>query len=579
METIGLHALLGLVLLVAFVSVSHSVPDPDAELRRQQEREMQLRRRNTPQPEVRMQAAVAGLADQRLPEQETPCFQIDAIALRTMDVSRSTAKGKNRFPWAVEAANYTGTGESDTAIGRCLGAGGINLVMRRIQNAIVSKGYVTTRVLAGPQNLQTGELVLTVILGHIRDIRFTTPSPRVTAGSAIPSRPGELLNLRDIEQGLENFKRVPSVVVDMEIYPSADLSARPGDSDLVISWKQESLFRFTVSADNSGSESTGEYQGGLTVSYDNGLTLNDLFYLSLNNDLGGGSDGARGTRGNTVHYSVPYGYWLLGFTASRSRYHQTVATALANPVYSGDSRNFEVRLSRMVYRDANRKTQWHLAGWKRASRNYIDDTEVEVQRRRMAGLEFGINHREYIDSTTLGLGLSYRRGTGASNPLRAPEENFGEGTSRPKIIRSNASLSVPFTLWGQQLTYQNALQAQWNRTPLVPQDRFSIGSRYTVRGFDGENTLSGDRGWFIRNDIVMRLGNSTHTGYLGADYGSVDGQSSEGLIGKHLGGAALGFRGSLKGLNYDMYLAASLKKPQGFVSDDGVFNFNLNFTF
>ena len=540
---------------------------------------MQLRRRNTPQPEVRMQAAVAGLADQRLPEQETPCFQIDAIALRTMDVSRSTAKGKNRFPWAVEAANYTGTGESDTAIGRCLGAGGINLVMRRIQNAIVSKGYVTTRVLAGPQNLQTGELVLTVILGHIRDIRFTTPSPRVTAGSAIPSRPGELLNLRDIEQGLENFKRVPSVVVDMEIYPSADLSARPGDSDLVISWKQESLFRFTVSADNSGSESTGEYQGGLTVSYDNGLTLNDLFYLSLNNDLGGGSDGARGTRGNTVHYSVPYGYWLLGFTASRSRYHQTVATALANPVYSGDSRNFEVRLSRMVYRDANRKTQWHLAGWKRASRNYIDDTEVEVQRRRMAGLEFGINHREYIDSTTLGLGLSYRRGTGASNPLRAPEENFGEGTSRPKIIRSNASLSVPFTLWGQQLTYQNALQAQWNRTPLVPQDRFSIGSRYTVRGFDGENTLSGDRGWFIRNDIVMRLGNSTHTGYLGADYGSVDGQSSEGLIGKHLGGAALGFRGSLKGLNYDMYLAASLKKPQGFVSDDGVFNFNLNFTF
>ena len=30
---------------------------------------------------------------------------------------------------------------------------------------------------------------------------------------------------------------------------------------------------------------------------------------------------------------------------------------------------------------------------------------------------------------------------------------------------------------------------------------FSIGGRYTVRGFDGEASLMGERGWLLRNDI------------------------------------------------------------------------------
>lgn len=35
------------------------------------------------------------------------------------------------------------------------------------------------------------------------------------------------------------------------------------------------------------------------------------------------------------------------------------------------------------------------------SHNYIDDTEVEVQRRRTAGWEVGINHTHYISDLVL----------------------------------------------------------------------------------------------------------------------------------------------------------------------------------
>lgn len=562
-----------------FTSITYAVdPDPSLELRRQQEREEQLHQQNTPQVDVRLQTTIKDKAKQRLPRQETPCFQIDKITLETLNTQGQVAKN-DTFSWAVKTANYTDNNELDTAIGHCLGVGSINLIMKRIQNAIVSKGYITTRVLAKPQDLKTGELKLTVILGRIRDIRFKTPSLKANAWNAIPNRDNQILYLRDIEQGLENFKRVPSVEADIQIYPSEKPESRPGDSDLVISWKQDYPFRFNLSLDNAGSESTGKYQSAFTFSYDNLLTLNDLFYISLNSDLGGGLSGSRGTRGNTFHYSIPYGYWLLGFNASKNHYHQTVTGATQDYIYSGNSDNRKIKLSHRLYRDAKRKTQWHLAGWRRSSRNYTDDTEIEIQRRRMAGWALGINHKEYIDKATLELDLNYRRGTGALESLRAPEEDFDEGTSRPKIVEFNTSFKTPFALWDRQFIYQGKLKTQWHKTPLVPQDRFSIGSRYTVRGFDGESTLSGDRGWVIHNDLSMNLKNSSHTVYLGIDYGAVDGQSSKGLIGKYLSGTTFGVKGRIKGLNYDAYLATALKKPDGFISDNTVFNFTLNWGF
>ncbi|MFT2612525.1 ShlB/FhaC/HecB family hemolysin secretion/activation protein, partial [Escherichia coli] len=87
-----------------------------------------------------------------------------------------------------------------------------------------------------------------------------------------------------------------------------------GQSDLVISYRQAFPLRLAVSVDDSGSDATGKYQGSITLSYDNWWTLNDLFYVSVNHDLGGGNAGPRGSRGSTVHYSLPFGYWNLGFT-------------------------------------------------------------------------------------------------------------------------------------------------------------------------------------------------------------------------------------------------------------------------
>lgn len=561
-----LRCVLGALGLSASLHSVAAEPVADQELLRQQERERVQREQLEPSPDVRI--ALPAAAADRLPKDEAPCFPIHDIRL--------IGEGSDTFQWALRAANPA----EDPVLGRCLGAGGINLTMKRIQNAIIERGYVTSRILAEPQDLKSGTLVLTVVPGRIRTIRFAEGTRRrATVWNALPAAPGDLLNLRDIEQALENFKRVPTAEADIRIEPAEGDDAKPGESDVVIAWQQRLPVRLSLSLDDSGSDETGKYQGNVALSLDHLLTLNDLFYVSYNHDWGGGEPGERGSEGHTLHYSVPYGYWLLGATASEYDYHQAVVGANQTYRYSGRSRNGELRLSRLLYRDAVRKTTAAFSGWTRSSSNYIDDTEVEVQRRRMAGWAFELGHREFIGATTLDMGVSYRRGTGAHDALAAPEQAFGEGTSRSQVVTAHAQLQLPFMLSEQRLRYLGEWRAQWNRTPLVPQDRFAIGSRYTVRGFDGENLLSADRGWLIRNDLGLALGQSGQELYLGLDYGEVGGQSSEWLIGKRLAGGVIGLRGAYRNLSYDLFWGQPIKKPDGFQTADTTSGFNLTLSF
>ena len=560
------------------VAAALAQPSPDGgdaaaqEAQRRQQRERALRERQEAAPDVRLGPSPGAAAAQRLPADETPCVPVDRIEL--------VGDGAERFRWALKAAD----GGDDPFVGRCVGSAGINLLMKRVQNALVARGYVTTRVLAAPQRPAGGTLFLTIVPGRVRTVRAGDGSGRrATRWNALPAASGDLLNLRDVEQGLENFRRLPTVDAGIRIAAADGPDARPGDSDLIVDWMQRRPLRLNLSVDDSGSRYTGRYQGAATISLDNGLLLNDLFYLSLNHDLGNRYTDGKGTRGLTAHYEIPYGYWLLGATAGSYDYRQQVAGANQTYVYGGTGRTAEIRLARTVYRDAVRKTGLYLRGWLRASNNFIDDTEIEVQRRRTAGWEAGLTQREFIGAATFDVNLGYRRGTGAARALRAPEEDFGEGTARPSLavaeIRLDAPLKAvrPPSAW--RLDYSMVWRAQWSRTPLVPQDRFAIGGRYTVRGFDGETALLGERGWMLRNEIGLTPGHAGQQLYLGVDYGEVGGPSARLLPGRHLAGTVVGWRGSYRNAYWDVFVGRLISKPDGFRTANVTAGFNCGASF
>ncbi|WP_313248800.1 ShlB/FhaC/HecB family hemolysin secretion/activation protein [Stenotrophomonas indicatrix] len=554
---------------MAFSVAAQQVGDPGAqELLRQQERERVLREQQESRPDVRLESS-QGEQGERLPTQEQPCVRIDRIVLE--------GEGAKGFQWALAAADP----REDPASGRCLGTEGINVVMKRVQNAIIARGYVTTRVLSAPQDLNTGTLTLSVVPGRFREAVFTEADGRHPAiANALPIRSGGLLNLRDIEQGLENLQRVPTVTADIKIAPADGEGAAPGQSDLKIDWKQRSPVRASLTLDDAGSRGTGKLQANATLSLDNPLGLNELFYVSAGRGVFNGK--GKDTNSWTAHYDVPYGYWLFGATASAYDYSQTVVGAYESYDYSGRSGNAEARVDRLLLRNAKTKLGIYGRGWQRTSKNYIDDTEIEVQRRRTSGWELGLTHKQFIGAATLDATLAYRRGTGAFHALRSPEEMAQawdptlplEGTSRMKVITADAQLSVPFQLGKQRLRYTAAWRTQWNRTPLSPQDRFAIGGRYTVRGFDGESSLSGERGWSLRNDLSLGIGGGQEF-YVAADYGRIGGPSAQWQSGRDLAGMALGVRGGWQQLSWDGFVGSALHKPSNFPTDYTTFGFSL----
>lgn len=567
------HAALTAFLLVSVVlnagaqALTDSQRDA-AEQRRIQERDAVLRGQQEKAPDARLSTPSA--AAQRLPESESPCFPIRLLTLRT--------ERAESFGWVLDS--LAGPDKTDSPVGQCLGTQGIAIVLERAQNALVARGFVTSRALTEPQDISKGTLTLTVLPGRIRAIRFADKDgkavvPPTSLHTAISAQPGDILNLRDIEQALENLKRVPTADADIQIIP-AD---QPDHSDLVIAYQRSTPVRLSLALDDSGGKSTGRYQGSATFSWDNPLGLNDLLYVSQNHDAGGGDPGPRGTRGFTVHYSVPYGYWTLGTTISESRYHQTVVGQTQNYVYSGTNGNAELKLSRLVYRDATRKSTVHLKAFERHANNFVDDTEVQIQRRAVGGWELGVGHKEFVGDATLDANLAYKRGTRDFDAMDAPEESTGQGTARFGLWAADVSLTLPFKWLGQSWRYQPSVRLQGNDTPLTPQDRFSIGGRYTVRGFDGEGSFSGDAGWLLRQDLGWVLGNSGHELYVGIDAGGVSGQSTETLVGKTLSGAVIGLRGNYRKLQYDIFVGAPLYQPAGFKTAETTAGFSLNLAF
>jgi hemolysin activation/secretion protein len=503
---------------------------------------------------------------------ETPCFLIEHLQLKNISEASNP-----EFDWVIEQLTSP---EAPTVVGQCIGAQGVAWLIERAQKLLVDRGFVTSRVLAAQQDMSQNTLTLTLIPGRIRAIRLTEPAdPRANLSNALPMQAGDILNLRDIEQALENLKRVPTAEADIQIEPAQGEDAQLGDSDLVVTYRQNFPLRLSVSVDDTGSQATGKYQGSVTVSYDNALTLNDLFYVTNTNGLGGGDSGPRGTHANTIHYSLPLGYWTLGATSSTSNYFQTVAGLNQTYVYRGTSENNEIKLNRLLMRDGKQKLNLAVRTFQRKSNNYIDDIEVNVQRRVVGGWDSTLNHKAFIQNATLESNFTYKRGTGAFGSIPAPEEAFNNGTSRFELMTADANLTLPFKVSDQGIRYNSSWRIQRNLTPLTPQDRFVIGGRYTVRGYDGESVLSAERGWFWRNDLSFTLGDSGQELYAGLDTGQVGGPSSQLLVGTRLSGAVLGLRGAIHKLSYDIFIGSPVNKPENFKTVSSTAGFSLNASF
>ncbi len=541
-------------------------PDNSDRLFQQQTQQQQAQQQQfeAKAPDISLSAPI--IKSQLQFPQETPCFRIEQVLVT----------GQEALPHWVPVQRL-----ANQVIGHCLGVQGINHLVTDIQNRLISHGWITTRVLVPEQDLSSGVLRLVVMPGKVQKVIFTEDSSQYsTLFTAMPARAGNLLDLRDIEQGLENLQRLPTVQASMEMVPGD----APGETQIVINRQQSRYWHAGAWVDNTGSKSTGKNQAGVMLALDNPTSLSDLFYITATRDLS--FSNSKDTTNYSAHYSVPFGYWQFATTASDYEYTQTIAGANSDIQYRGKSKSLNLQLSNVLYRDATAKTTATYDVNLRETRNFVQNTEIENQKRRTTSWKLGLNHRQFVGQSTLNLGASYQHGTRWFGAMPAYEEFRNKdsrdyATALAIIMQFSASASVPFTLAEQSLRFDSQYLHQISDRPLTPQDQFSIGSRWTVRGFDGERTLSADEGWTLRNTLSWKTPIPSQELYMGADYGEISGRGTAINLGTHLAGGVIGLRGAISpaNLNYDFSVGTPFSKPDGFKTDPATFAFSVNWNY
>lgn len=581
------HSVRQFALVCTALLVASSAPlahaqsnDPlgEQEQRRRAQEQATERERALHAPNVALQPVERAPEDDGKVPAETPCFKVEELTLEVppglsdiVETAGDRALSPNPlFPGELTfASDYL-----QRYRGQCVGREGLNLIVHRVMARIIEKGYSTTRVVIGAQDISTGKLKLQLIPGVISAIRFADPSTYGTWRNAFPTKAGDLLNLRNLEQGLEQMKRVPNQDVDMQIVPGP----AAGESDVVITVKRTKPWSLSVSADDSGLRSTGQLQGSVSLTLDNPLGLSDLLNIGYNHDINGHTS-QYGTHGSSAYYSIPWGNWTFTATGSQYDYHQQIAGAFTTLVSSGKSSNFDVKAEYQFYRNQVQKNMVEFRVGKRFSEAFIDGTEIDVQHRDNSYAEVGWEHKHYIGAAQFDSTLAYRWGVpwfGAQADL--PGVGAGAPTYYYHMETLDATLSVPFAIAGFPLRYTATVRAQNTPNVLYPTEYFSIGSRYTVRGFDGDTMLAAEKGVFMRNELEVPISRLGQAVYVGLDGGEIFGPEANNLLGRRLVGAVIGLRGSaFKHVSYDVFIGGPLYQPERFPNHWPVAGFSVSF--
>ena len=455
----------------------------------------------------------------------------------------------------------------------------ITNIRNAFQRKLLDKGYVTSQVYIPEQNLNAGTLQFMVMPGRVEDIRYGDSSAHGPWRTAFPVRPGDILNIRDVEQGLEQMKRVSSQSVTMKLLPGTSV----GTSIIELSIKQDKPVHGSISIDNSGLESTGVYQGSFTSSFDQVFRANDTFTMSLSGDLSGAGS-IKGTRAASLNYVIPHGKDTFSLSFSKSRYHQTIQSNPYDFTYSGKSTTMKAKWNHVWSRTQREKRAFEISISTRHNHRFINDMEIPVQALRTTSMEFGVSNRKYIGNATLYSRLGFQWGIGAlgAQPEHKASVAMGGPTSRYHMWLVDVDYRKPFVMGHRPASFTSSFHGQWVQggKRLYSVDTINIGNRYSIYGFDGEYTLMGDSGWYVRNEVSSVIPHLNTEVYLGLDVGAVYGKSTEALVGKTIAGTALGVRGNYaSGLLFDAFVSTPLYKPQGYHTKKFYSGFTIGYRF
>lgn len=555
-KTAIINALAGVTLLVSGAALAAPLSPADRNTIQQQQQ--QLLDENQRQREELERSAIVPrpVTPDDAFSPQGPCFVIRRIELSGATLLSPSAKNRLTAPW----------------INQCLDMARLTRLTDAVSDWYISRGYITSRAFLTEQDLSGGILHLAVLEGKLQHIRLEGVPDR-TLKMTFPGLEGKILNLRDIEQGMEQLNRIRQRPVEIEILPGD----RQGYSVVNLTATPEFPLSGSVSFDNSGQKSTGTGQLTGALYGNNLLGLADKWFISggRSSDFSNSKDAQNFAAG----VSIPYGYGLLDYSYSWSNYLSTIDNNGYLWRSTGDTETHRLTGSWVLFRNGDIKTGLSAGITHRINRNYLDDVLLATSSRKLSSVSLGINHTQKIASGVATLNPTFTQGV----PWLGAEDDNDKQGDVPKAEFRKWSLNGSFQRpVADKLWWLTSVYFQWSPDRLYGSERLTLGGETSVRGFK-EQYISGDNGGYWRNELNWSLFTLPWVGDVGVlaaiDGGWLKKDGQDRYASGTLWGTALGLTATNRGYSSQFTVGTPVDYPDWLAPDHLVIYYRFSVAF
>lgn len=440
----------------------------------------------------------------------------------------------------------------------CMGVGQINHLLATITAIYVEQGYIASRpyLLSAPAAGQSLDIM--VDEGYIESIELADQSLPVSLGGAFPHMLGQPLNLRDLEQGLDQLNRLRSIDLTADIAPGS----QPGASRIILRSRTSGQSRWALGLgmDNLGSASTGRDRNSVSLSFDSPLQLNDLLSLSASDTL---NQGDRYSRNASLYYAIPYGYWTYSAFASHAEYRAPFKLPSTTLYSTGITDQLSLRADRVLWRDQSRQLSANLQLAHKDVDSYLENVRLGIQSPTLTVAEAGLN-LFWLDRAVWNLDFTYSQGLrwlGADDDANHAVSNLPKAQFRK--YRAGLTQWRNGQFGAQAWQWQSQLNLQYSPDPLPAIEQLLGTDDSAVRGYR-VSSASGASGAIWRNTLRLPLRSDWPlqiTPRVGLDNGWL--KADHGAPGQRLSGASVGLNLGWKNLQVDVDYQRALNTPSG----------------
>lgn len=447
---------------------------------------------------------------------------------------------------------------------RCLKREDIQELHKVIFNIYLQQGYVTTRALIPHQNLYSRKLIIKVEEGIIEDIEFSNKKKKIN--NILPLMKNQVLNLRDIEQFLDNTNSNTSHKdVNLVLKPGK----RKGSSVIAVDNNNLHNIRFSSGIDNNGSKTKGQNQTFSNLGLANIFGLNESISLGYRTSLG--DKDKKLMNSYNTKFELPYGYTKFALQINNANYRRYIQTPRFKYQNKGSSKVSKITVDQLAYRDNSSKFFLTTSACQETYANYIGGNKIDISSYNIHKLEFGTRYQGRLGSSIVGLGMNYT--TGENQHYFANFSNIRTPANKFQKLNYNMLWLKPFdTLFSQSMSFKYQLQLLGQTTSdlLVISEKETVGGLASVRGFK-DYVENAEKTLVIRNELIAdwpaasskvgRLFWGKVSNFIGFDLGKFESFEEKSKRSGVMTGAAFGIRNSGGMINFNITVAIPLDAP------------------